>query len=311
MKKVDTSQIVAGLRRLGATKATFDHMQEAYTEALASVITGLAGSAGVTALFGCINSGSGSNYNISAGSVYYGGEVYDVPLFAGSAGGGQVPVLILQTTYRAGDPVRYSDGSDQNTHSIRKLTWSFGAPGSGLADFSALVTLKLRINTTLLDVPGQISAAIAALVASSPAALDTLNELAASLGNDANFATTVTTALSLKANKAQTAWQTIALNVANGYSAGSRTPQYRIDQFGQIHLRGVINIGGSPPAGDHIVSDAAALPVPAQRADFIQWNSNFTNVRTCYVSTAGTLRADTATGWGGTFILDGLRYWTD
>ncbi|HDS0929575.1 TPA: phage tail protein [Pseudomonas putida] len=40
---------------------------------------------------------------------------------------------------------------------------------------------------------------IARLVASSPAALDTLNELAAALGNDPNFATTMTNALSLKA----------------------------------------------------------------------------------------------------------------
>ena len=40
---------------------------------------------------------------------------------------------------------------------------------------------------------------IAALVASSPAALDTLNELAAALGGDANFATTVMNALAGKA----------------------------------------------------------------------------------------------------------------
>ena len=44
-----------------------------------------------------------------------------------------------------------------------------------------------------------VQAAIAALVAASPAALDTLNELAAALGNDANFAATVTNALALKA----------------------------------------------------------------------------------------------------------------
>lgn len=40
-----------------------------------------------------------------------------------------------------------------------------------------------------------VSAAVSALIASSPAALDTLNELAAALGNDANFATTINTAL--------------------------------------------------------------------------------------------------------------------
>ena len=44
-----------------------------------------------------------------------------------------------------------------------------------------------------------VAAAVAALVASSPSALDTLNELAAALGNDANFASTVTSALALKA----------------------------------------------------------------------------------------------------------------
>lgn len=45
----------------------------------------------------------------------------------------------------------------------------------------------------------QLNAAISALVNSSPATLDTLNELAAALGNDANFATTVTNALAAKA----------------------------------------------------------------------------------------------------------------
>lgn len=42
------------------------------------------------------------------------------------------------------------------------------------------------------------NAAVAALVDSSPAALNTLNELAVALGNDPNFATTITTQLSTK-----------------------------------------------------------------------------------------------------------------
>lgn len=48
-------------------------------------------------------------------------------------------------------------------------------------------------------VDNTVSAAISNLVASAPGALDTLNELAAALGNDANFATTVTNALAAKA----------------------------------------------------------------------------------------------------------------
>jgi hypothetical protein len=45
----------------------------------------------------------------------------------------------------------------------------------------------------------QVQSLIAALVDSSPGALDTLNELAAALGDDPNFATTMTNALALKA----------------------------------------------------------------------------------------------------------------
>ncbi|TDJ77965.1 hypothetical protein E2H86_06630 [Pseudomonas putida] len=54
-------------------------------------------------------------------------------------------------------------------------------------------------NSTRLANTAFVQAAIAALVASSPGALDTLNELAAALGNDPNFATTMTNALALKA----------------------------------------------------------------------------------------------------------------
>lgn len=46
------------------------------------------------------------------------------------------------------------------------------------------------------------SLAIANLVAAAPSALDTLNELAAALGNDPNFAATVATQIGLKANSA-------------------------------------------------------------------------------------------------------------
>lgn len=43
-----------------------------------------------------------------------------------------------------------------------------------------------------------VDAAVAGLIASAPGALDTLNELAAALGNDPNFAATITTALAGK-----------------------------------------------------------------------------------------------------------------
>lgn len=52
------------------------------------------------------------------------------------------------------------------------------------------------------DLVAYIATQLAGLVDSAPGALDTLNELAAALGDDANFAATITAALAGKADKA-------------------------------------------------------------------------------------------------------------
>lgn len=62
-------------------------------------------------------------------------------------------------------------------------------------------TAEQTVNNTQIATTAFVKSAIAALVASSPAALDTLNELAAALGNDPNFATTMTNALARKQQK--------------------------------------------------------------------------------------------------------------
>ena len=57
---------------------------------------------------------------------------------------------------------------------------------------------------------------ISGLVNSAPAALDTLNELAAALGNDANFSTTVTTALGNKQDKPIELYEWLQDNIGDG-----------------------------------------------------------------------------------------------
>lgn len=68
----------------------------------------------------------------------------------------------------------------------------------GLTGKPTAPTAAQASNDTQLATTAFVKAALAALVASSPAALDTLNELAAALGNDPNFATTMTNALAGK-----------------------------------------------------------------------------------------------------------------
>ena len=59
-------------------------------------------------------------------------------------------------------------------------------------------TAAQSINNTQIATTAFVKSAIAGMVGSAPAALDTLNELAAALGNDPNFATTMLNALAGK-----------------------------------------------------------------------------------------------------------------
>ena len=92
--------------------------------------------------------------------------------------------------------------------------------GTPKAPTATAGTNTTQIATTEF-VTAAVAAAITALVDSSPAALDTLKELATALGNDANFSTTVTNALAAKAAKTNdtitvtTADPTSAFNVRN------------------------------------------------------------------------------------------------
>lgn len=82
--------------------------------------------------------------------------------------------------------------------------------GEGVAAADVAVTpggqlAATNVQSALLELDGDITtrvaAATAALVASAPAALDTLDELAAALGDDSNYAATTTAALAARVLK--------------------------------------------------------------------------------------------------------------
>lgn len=70
--------------------------------------------------------------------------------------------------------------------------------GTPIAPTALVNTNNTQIATTAYADRAATNAA-ASIIASAPAALDTLNELAAALGNDASFSTTITNALAAKA----------------------------------------------------------------------------------------------------------------
>ena len=73
-----------------------------------------------------------------------------------------------------------------------------------LTGVPAAPTAAAATNTTQIATTAFVQQELAALLDGAPGALNTLNELAAALGDDANFASTVTTALSGKAASSHT-----------------------------------------------------------------------------------------------------------
>lgn len=80
-----------------------------------------------------------------------------------------------------------------------------GATWAGLPDKPTVIAAgaDAAAARTAIDAasPAEVQAAVTALVNGAPGALDTLNELAAALGDDANFSTTVTNAIAAKYTK--------------------------------------------------------------------------------------------------------------
>lgn len=103
-------------------------------------------------------------------------------------------------------------------------------------------------NTAQLASTAFVHAVVAALIDSSPGSLDTLNELAAALGDDADFAATMTNALAAKADK------TAAINTqADSYTLA-------ITDNGKI-----VEMNGAGAKNVTVPSNAdVALPIGAQ-----------------------------------------------
>ena len=161
-----------------------------------------------------------------------------------------------------------------------------------------IATTKIDITTTKSDVSALpttsavqalINAAITDLVNGSPAALNTLNELAAALGDDANFSTTVTNALAARlqlTGGTLTGPLTLAGDPTQALHAA--TKQY-IDSYALPRSGGTVS--GS------LRSTYTSIPSSGE------WNLNSTNTWSCNLR---TLRNPTgiAAGQSGIIVLN-------
>lgn len=107
-----------------------------------------------------------------------------------------------------------------------------GAPNASWTLYNFSQTITIGVDTNSIATQSYVNTAISNLVDSAPGLLDTLNEIAAAIGDDANFATTITNALATKLNITDAANTYLALSdtderiqdVAGGMVSGNTEP---------------------------------------------------------------------------------------
>ena len=150
MKKLDVSSITDSAR-FPIKSGTLNFLQQAYGEAIEGIIISLIGTtyspSTMYVLSGCVNTGSGTNYIISGGYVFFNGEIYSVPSASFSTTGTDVPVFVLVNTSFTinADPVTFTDSSVKNVHNIRQVVVQAGFTGTGLSDYFAGLFMSFKI----------------------------------------------------------------------------------------------------------------------------------------------------------------------
>jgi hypothetical protein len=198
-----------------------------------------------------------------------------------------------------------------HTHSSSEIT-NFDASVSGLLtpyallnspNFSGIPTVPTAssgTNTTQIASTAFVRTEISNLVDSSPSTLDTLNELASALGDDPNFATTVTNLIGGKVSKSGDTMTGTLYAPTGIFSSGLTLNGVSVSVSGHIHtssdisdfnnsvsgLLPVKNVSGSgyivvsSSSGNYIVS-ATGLQPSGNYADLIHSHG--------YISSSGTI----------------------
>ncbi|MCT7448337.1 phage tail protein [Escherichia coli] len=140
-------------------------------------------------------------------------------------------------------------------------------------------TAAQSVNNTQIATTAFVKSAIAAMVGSAPAALDTLNELAAALGNDPNFATTMLNALAGKQPLDNTLTNLSGKDVAGlltylGLGEGSALPVGApVPWPSETPPTGWLKCNGAPFSAEEYPKLAKAYPankLPDLRGEFIR-----------------------------------------
>ena len=185
------------------------------------------------------------------------------------------------------------------------------------ARISAATTSDLTEGTNLYYTDARADARAALLVDSAPSTLDTLNELAAALGDDPNFATTVTNSI---ATKLPLAGGTMTGNIVTGtygtastgtgfrfsgsdiYAQTNAQDRIRLNTSGDSWFLGNVGIGETSPLGKlHVKTADSGATADASADELVIEGSGNTGISILSgASNTGSIYfGDSGTNWDG------------
>lgn len=228
-----------------------------------------------------VSGGTGITYNAADGIINVTANTYDAYGAASTAEGNAQSYT--DSAINALDTDAIEEGSSNLYFTDERAQDAVGnAVGNGLSYNDA--TGAISVDTDVISTKAYVDQEVAALVDSAPALLDTLNELAAAIGDDENFVTTVTTSIGEKVAKAgDTMTGALTLNADPVNALHAATKQY-VDQT----ETDAVASANSYTDGAILAGNAVAEPVYAA----IDFNGVAKNVAgTVNVPTASTVTA--------------------
>ncbi len=144
----------------------------------------------------------GGSNALSAGDLYFNNSTNELRIYNGSTWQGGVTatgnLAGLGANTFTGNQTINADILVSGTVDGKDIS-ALGITGTTLSNGVTATTQAQSDNSTKVSTTAYVRSAVAGLVDSAPGTLDTLNELAAALGDDANYATTTTNTIATKA----------------------------------------------------------------------------------------------------------------
>lgn len=276
-------------------EGTLVFLQQAYTELLSSILVSNMQYAAydptkVYTLYGGTQSVGSTTTTFTAGAYFFDGEIYISPgntITNPISGNTWVLNLYVSNYSTYADPVTFSDGTVNNCHYIRQAVFGTGTPGTGTlsgtgaSDYGNLVAYSYPSGYGYLVETAEGLATLATLIEGQ---ITTINNTISS-----------------------GTWTNVTLTT--GWTAVSgKTPQFRTDGMGKVHLRGEM-IAGSGATSTFFTLPSGNWPSQLMTIPAYCFISSATAIKPINISTSGVVGTFAGSfGTGDTWGIDGISF---